>query len=79
MFRQIWLIMGDNQGLTVLLVAVAVDAVVSHNGSYWSRLNLPHNHIPYFLFGNTEIQQKCDKDKNCPFKVSPTILPSIVM
>ncbi len=36
---------------------------------YWSGLNLPQEHIPYFFFNNQDVKAKCEQDSLCPYKV----------
>lgn len=36
----------------------------------WTDLNLPEEHIPYFLHNNPEVREKCSDDDTCPYKVT---------
>lgn len=36
----------------------------------YSRISLPAEHVPYFLYNNKKVAKLCRQDPLCPFKVS---------
>lgn len=39
------------------------------DGFHWSKLNLPEEHIPYYLHSHSNLRTECKIDHTCPFKV----------
>lgn len=35
----------------------------------YENINLPEEHIPYFLYNNQHIATACKQDPHCPYKV----------
>ncbi len=37
--------------------------------NFWSKINLPKEHMPYYFFSNEKLRNRCFNDEKCPFKL----------
>ena len=36
----------------------------------WTDLNLPEEHVPYYLHNHPHVREQCAQDEACPYKVT---------
>lgn len=44
---------------------------------HYENINLPEEHIPYFLHNNQHFATSCKQDPHCPYKVRTPVLTEI--
>ncbi|XP_066948238.1 EGF domain-specific O-linked N-acetylglucosamine transferase [Macrobrachium rosenbergii] len=56
--------------MTSILKYLTFAVILLHtNCLRWSELNLPEEHMAMFFNENPELAERCENDKNCPFKI----------
>ncbi|RNA43328.1 EGF domain-specific O-linked N-acetylglucosamine transferase [Brachionus plicatilis] len=56
------------QFLSDILILIHFFNQIECQSKIWQKLNLPHEHIPYFFNSNPGLRKKCLKEEFCPHK-----------